>query len=87
MTNILSLHSKTMKFFNPEPNVQSQFAVGDRVSIVDMHEEDPLEWAVFVIRDFFGDRYRLTPPNRHSTCDECLWVSQEEMIKVNLLVK
>jgi hypothetical protein len=75
-----------MKFFNPEPNVQSQFAVGDRVSIIDTHEENPLEWAVFVIRDFFGNEYRLSPSNRHSTCDEYLWVSQEEIIKINSLV-
>ena len=74
-----------MKFFNPEPNVQSQFAVGDVVSIIDAHE-DPSEWAVFVIRDFFNSQYRLTPPNRHSTFDECLWVSKEEIVKVTSLI-
>ena len=72
-----------MKFPKIQSNPQSQLKVGNRVSVIDI-AEDTTEWAIFIIRDFFNNRYRLSPPNRHSTFDECLWVSKEEITKVTL---
>ena len=53
MTNFLFFSILSMKFFNSQPNSQSQLVVGDVVSIIDAQEE-PLERPIFVIRDLKG---------------------------------
>ena len=85
MTNILFLFVlfKPMKF----PKIQSvrnnNLKVGDPVSVIDV-AEDTTEWAVFIIRDFFNNRYRLSPVDRFRSYDKPFWVSPEEVIKVKL---
>jgi len=56
---------------------QSTFTVGNTVQIIDRQEE-PAEWASFVIIDEEVGHYLLKPVNK-SIYDEPLWVVPEEI--------
>ena len=61
---------------------QSTFAVGNTVQIID-REENPAEWASFIIIGEEVGHYLLKPVNK-SIYDEPLWVVPEEICLVNL---
>lgn len=69
-----------MKPSQIQSSLNHTFSINDFVCIIDP-AEDSSEWAVFIIRDFFNNKYRLTPIDRIFSYDKPLWVKTKQIIR------